>query len=73
MFSVGGYKAASEFSFTVPSAQDAEFFLPPDPPIIFAVSALVTEFLFSSALVCQIYSGSCLSQKVPFVLGDPKF
>ena len=72
MFSVGGSKAANEFSFAVPSAQDAEFFLPSDPPIIFAISTLVTGFLCSYALVCRFYSGSCSSQKVTCVLGDPK-
>ena len=57
--------------FHCPFRSRCRVFLPPDPPIIFVFSALVTGFLISSYLICRFYLGSCSSQKVPCVLGDP--
>ena len=48
-------------------------FLPPDTPIITAVSTLIDGFLFYSSIVLWVSLGSCLYQKFPCFIGDPKF
>ena len=49
------------------------YFLPPDPPIIISVFALVSGLLFYSTLIWRVFLGSCLYQKVPYFIGAPKF
>ena len=48
-------------------------FLPPGTLIILELSALVSGFLFYSALVWRVSPGSCLSQRLPCFLGNSKF
>ena len=50
-----------------------DFFLPPDPQIISAVSTIVDGFLCYSSIVWRVFLGSCLYQKVPCFIGAPKF
>ena len=42
-------------------------------PIFSDLSALVARFLFSSAIVWRVFSGSCLYQKVPCFIRAPEF